>query len=112
MSISSRERNAGFGVFGGCLMREVDCLWTFLDVLGVEPTSNNVERSLRFPVTYRKRSFGTRQECEKRFVERVMPLRQTYRAKTRKTFPVLVDAFQAWLNRSSSHLSFISELTP
>jgi len=37
------------------LMREVDSLWTFLDVHGVEPTNNAAERSLRFPVTYRER---------------------------------------------------------
>ena len=93
------------------LMREVDSLWTFLDVPGVEPTNNNAERSLRFPVTYRKRSFGTSRECGERFVERIMSLRQTCRTKTRRTFPVLVDAFQAWLNRSSPDLSFISEHT-
>jgi transposase len=94
------------------LMREVDSLWTFLDVHGVEPTNNIGERSLRFPVMYRKRSFGTRQECGERFVERIMSLRQTCRIQTRRTFPVLVDALQAWLNRSSPDLSFINTRTP
>ena len=90
------------------LMREVDNLWTFLDVQGVEPTNNIGERSLRFPVIYRKRSFGTRQENGERFVERIVTLRQTCRLQARRTFPVLVDAFRAWLNRSSPDFSLIS----
>ena len=93
------------------LMREVDSLWTFLDVHGVEPTNNVAERSLRFPVTYRKRSFGTRQESGERFVERIMSLRQTCRIQQRRTFPVLVDAFSAWLMRSDPNISFVSANT-
>ena len=94
------------------LMREVDSLWTFLDAQDVEPTNNIGERSLRFPVIYRKRSFGTRQENGERFVERIISLRQTCRLQAQRTFPVLVDAFQAWLNRSSPDLSFVAANTP
>jgi transposase len=94
------------------LVREVDSLWTFLDARGVEPTNNVAERSLRFPVMYRKRSFGTRQENGERFVERIMSLRQTCRIQNRRTFPVLVDAFQAWLLRTSPDLSLIAGNTP
>jgi transposase len=42
---------------------------------------------LRFPVIWRKRSFGTRNEKGESFVDRILSLRQTY--------PVLVDAFQS-----------------
>jgi len=94
------------------LMREIDSLWTFLDAHGVEPTNNYGERSIRFLVTYRKRSFGTRQEFGERFIERIMSLRQTCRIQCRRTFPVLVDAFNAWLHRSSPDLSFITAHTP
>jgi len=94
------------------LMREIDNLWTFLEVHGVEPTNNVAERSLRFPVTYRKRSFGTRQECGERFIERIMSLRQTCRIRKERTFPILVDAFRAWLNRSTPDVSFITKHTP
>ena len=88
-------------------MREVDSLWTFLDAQGVEPTNNIGERSLRLPVIYRKRSFGTRQENGERFVERIMSLRQTCRLQAQRTFSVLVDAFRAWLNRTSPDISFV-----
>ena len=93
------------------LMREVDNLWTFLEVKGVEPTNNMAERSLRFPVIYRKRSLGTRQESGERFVERILSLRQTCRIKHQRTFPVLVDAFMSWLDRSSPDVSFIAPYT-
>jgi len=89
------------------LIREVDNLWTFLDVQGVAPTNNAAERSLRFPVIYRKRSLGTRQDCGERFVERILSLRQTCRIIQQRTFPVLVDAFSSWLLRSSPHISFL-----
>jgi transposase len=94
------------------LMREIDGLWTFLDAQGVEPTNNRAERALRFPVTYRKRSFGTREECGERFVERIMSLRQTCRIRGKRTFPVLVDAFNAWLHRSSPDLALVFGNTP
>ena len=94
------------------LMREIDSLWTFLDVPCVEPTNNVGERSLRFSATYRKRYFGTRQESWERFVERIMSLRQTCRIKSRITFPVLVDAFSAWFNSSSPNVSFCTIHTP
>ena len=93
------------------LMREIDSLWTFLDVRGVEPTNNRAERSHRFPVIYRKRSFGTRQKSGERFVESILSLRQTCRIQKRPTFPVLVDTFQAWFQNSSPNLAFISTST-
>jgi len=94
------------------LMRELNSLWTFLNVNGVEPTNNIAERSLPFPVTYRKRSFGTRNDCGERFIERIMSLRQTCRRQSRRTFPVLVNAFQSWLNNSTPDVSFLSKNTP
>ncbi len=39
------------------------CLWTFVDVPGLEPTSNFGERCIRHAIMYRKTSFGTQSEC-------------------------------------------------
>ena len=94
------------------MIREIDSLWTFLDAQGVEATNNRAERSLRFPVMYRKRSLGTRQECGERFIERILSLRQTCRIQAIRTFQVLVDAFRAWLQRAPPNLSVIPALTP
>jgi hypothetical protein len=38
------------------------CLWTFVDVPGLEPTNNFGERFIRHAVMYRKTSFGTQSE--------------------------------------------------
>ena len=73
------KRNDEAGKLVRHLIREVDSLWTFMDSQGVEATNNRAERSLRFPVMYRKRSFGTRQKCGERFIERILSLRQTCR---------------------------------
>ena len=68
---------------------------------GCRVTNNRAERSLRFFAMYCKLSFGTRQECEERFIEHIISLRQTCRIQTRRTYPVLVDTFRTWLQRSS-----------
>ena len=48
---------------------------------------NNVgERSLRFPITSCKRSFATKLESGKRFVERIMTLRQNCHQKHKEHF--------------------------
>jgi transposase len=89
------------------LMKEGACLWTFLRQEGVGPTNNHAERMLRFPVIWRKRSFGTRNEKGERFVERMLSLRQTCRIQLRRTYPVLVDAFQSLFAGRQPDTAFI-----
>ena len=43
------------------LLKAWPALWTFAKHLGVEPTNNHAERTLRSAVIYRKLSFGP--EC-------------------------------------------------
>jgi transposase len=62
---------------------------------------------LRFPVIWRKRSFGTRNEKGERFVERMLSLRQTCRIQLRRTYPVLVDAFRSLLAGHQPDTAFI-----
>ena len=87
------------------LHREMGCLWLFLQENGVAPTNNHAERTLRFAVLWRKRSFGTKAEKGNNFVERILSLRQTCRLQGKRTFPILVDAMQALLlgNRPNIH---------
>ena len=47
-------------------------LWTFVDHVGIEPTNNAAERSLRRGVIWRRRSFGTQSEAGSCFVERIL----------------------------------------
>ena len=52
-------------------------LWTFTKVPGMEPTNNLAERDLRKLVIWRKKSYGTRSDRGKRFVERVTTVSET-----------------------------------
>jgi transposase len=74
------------------LLREMDSLWVFLSHHGVEPTNNRAERALRFGVLWRKRSLGTASDKGKRWVERILSLKETCRLRAISTYNMLVDA--------------------
>lgn len=105
-----REQPDELGQFVRRLHREMDCLWLFLQENGVAPTNNHAERTLRFAVLWRKRSFGTRVEKGNSFVERILSLRQTCRLQGKRTFPVLVDAIQAYMLGKAPNLHWIQNL--
>lgn len=102
-----REQPDEAGVFIRRIERELECLWLFLQENGVAPTNNHAERTLRFAVLWRKRSFGTRQEKGDRFVERILSLRQTCRLQGKRTFSILVEAMQAFLQGKRPDVSWI-----
>lgn len=97
------------GKFARRLLREMDSLWVFLEVQGVEPTNNRAERALRFGVLWRKRSQGTSSEKGNLWVERTLSLRQTCRLRGKPTFPVLVEAIEAHFKGDTPDLSWISQ---
>jgi transposase len=105
-----REQPDDLGKFVRRLQSEMDCLWLFLQENGVAPTNNHAERTLRFAVLWRKRSFGTRVEKGNSFVERILSLRQTCRLQGKRTFPVLVEAIQAYLLGNSPNVHWIQAL--
>lgn len=102
------DRKDDAGRFVRRLLREIDSLWTFLVEEGVAPTNNHAERMLRYAVLWRKRSYGTQSEKGDRWVERVLSLRQTCRLRSKKTFPVLVDAMRAYFKEQKPDLAWIS----
>ena len=95
------------GKFARRLLKEIDSLWVFLEVSGVEPTNNATERGLRFGVLWRKRSQGTRSEKGNRWVERILTLRQTARLRNISCFDILVDAMNAYFKEQKPDLSWI-----
>jgi transposase len=97
------------GKFARRLLREIDCLWTFLEVAGVEPTNNRTERALRYGVLWRKRSQGTRTDKGNRWVERILSLRQTARLHNRSTFEILGHALSCYFKEQTPDLSWILE---
>lgn len=95
------------GKFARRLLKEIDSLWVFLEVSGVEPTNNATERSLRFGVLWRKRSQGTRSEKGNLWVERILTLRQTARLRKKSCFDILVNAMNAYFKEQKPDLSWI-----
>ena len=68
------DRKDEAGKLARRLLREMDSLWVFLEVRGVEPTNNRAERALRFGVMWRKRSYGTDTQKGDRWVEWIAQL--------------------------------------
>jgi len=71
------------------------CLWTFVDVPGLEPTNNLGERCIRHAVMYRKTSFGTQSEEGSRFVERIFTATATLKLQGRDVLAFLSDTLAA-----------------
>jgi len=64
------------------LLEDFEKLWTFTKISGMEPTNNMAERDLRKLVIWRRKSYGTRSERGKKFVERITTVSQTIRKHT------------------------------
>jgi len=105
----NHDRKDAAGKFARRLLREMDSLWVFLEVEGVEPTNNRVERALRFGVLWRKRSQGTASDKGNRWVERILSLKQTCTIQSRPTFPILVEAVECYFKGQSPDLSWIDQ---
>lgn len=82
------------GVAGSCgeLVTHRECLWRFVEELGVEPTNNASERALRPAVIWRKLSFGTQSVGGSRFVETLLSVVETCRQQNRSAFAFVRDA--------------------
>jgi len=78
------------------LLSHEERLWTFVEVEGVEPTNNEVERTERPGVLWRKISGGTQSPQGSRFVERVMTVVETCRRQGKKVLDYLSDCILAW----------------
>ena len=94
------------GVACGCARTAGTCrellagethLWTFVRVVGVEPTNNDAERALRHGVIYRKLSGGTDSEAGSRFVERILSVTATCRQQDINVLEYLTRCYQAHL---------------
>jgi len=95
------------GTLARSLIRQIDSLWVFLEVSGVEPTNNRAERTLRFGVLWRKRSKGTQSEKGNRWVERVLSFKQTCQMRSLPSFPLLVDAIDSFFKEQKPNLDWL-----
>jgi transposase len=85
------------------------CLWTFVRVVGVEPTNNNAERPLRRAVLWRRKSFGTQSEAGSCFVERILTVVTSLRQQERDVLQYLTVACSAAGQGGSTLLCLLPE---
>lgn len=76
------------------ILRLEECLWTFVDVPGIEPTNNFGEQCIRHAVMYRKTSFGTQGPEGSRFVERIFTAVTTLKLQGRGVLDFLTDTLR------------------
>jgi transposase len=81
------------------MLKLAPALWTFVRIMGVEPTNNAAERAVRPAVLYRKGCFGTHSADGSRFVERLLTVVMTLRQQKRNVFDYLTRACTAALHR-------------
>lgn len=105
-----RDSESDAGKLVRLLEKEMECLFIFLQETGVQPTNNVAERTIRFAVLWRKRSFGSNSDKGCRWVERILSLRQTCRLHNKPTFHVLVDALTAHVRGHAPDISWIAAL--
>lgn len=77
------------------ILRWRAALWTFIDTLGVEPTNNLAERTLRGFVIWRKTSFGTQSARGSRYLERIMTVAASCSLQGCNVLDFLTQAIQA-----------------
>lgn len=95
------------GILARSLIKQIDSLWVFLEVYGVDPTNNHAERMLRYGVLWRKRSKGTQSEKGNRWVERILSFKQTCHMRSMPSFPLLVAAVDSFFKEQEPDSSWI-----
>lgn len=83
----------------GTLLEDFDKLWTFTRILGMEPTNNMAERDLRKLVIWRRKSYGTRSNRGKKFVERVTTVAQTIRKQGGNVLHFIQEAIECFYSQ-------------
>lgn len=84
----------------GALLDGFEKLWTFTKIPGMEPTNNMAERDLRKIVIWRKKSYGTRSDRGKKFVERITTVAQTVRKQSGNVLHFIQKAVECFYSRS------------
>ena len=107
-SIFDHQKHKGdVGTMSRSLIRQIESLWLFLDIVEVEPTNNFAERTLRFGVLWRKRSKGTQSEKGNLWVERILSFKQTCSIRSLNSFPILVEIIDSYFKEQKPDLSWI-----
>ncbi len=102
-----QEDEGEVGTLARSLIRQIESLWLFLDIIEIEPTNNIAERTLRYGVLWRKRSNGTQSDKGNRWVERILSFKQTCSIRSLNSFPLLVELLDSYFKEQEADLSWI-----
>lgn len=86
------------------LWESKDKLWTFSNYIDVEPTNNLAERDLRKLVIWRKKSYGTRSNRGKNFVEKISSVAGTVKKAKDNVFNFIARAVKAFYANQTAPL--------
>jgi transposase len=95
LGLAKRSNHWRAAPLGRELLKQWECLWTFVGVPGVEPTNNAGERAVRPGVLWRKCSFGHQSEGGRAFVERMLTVVGSLRLQSRGVLGYLEGAIRA-----------------
>ena len=87
-----------------------DNLWLFKETKGIDPTNNLAERDLRKLVIWRKKSYGTRSDRGKKFVERITTISQTLRKQKKNVLQFVQQAVGSFYGKKENEGSINLEL--
>lgn len=102
-----QEHEGEVGTMARSLIRQIESLWLFLDIIEVEPTNNLAERTLRYGVLWRKRSNGTQSDKGNRWVERILSFKKTCSIRSLNSFPLLVELLDSYFKEQEADLSWL-----
>jgi transposase len=88
------------------LLDDFDKLWVFTKTPGMEPTNNIAERDLRKLVVWRRKSYGTRSDRGKRFVERVTTVAQTLKRQSKNILSFIQEVIASFYTKTSTPFIF------
>lgn len=86
------------------LCDEMSKLWMFSEFVDVDPTNNLAERDLRKLVIWRKKSYGTRSDRGKFFVERISTVAETVRKASSNILAFITKAVSAFYSGEAAPL--------
>lgn len=86
------------------LYDDIDKLWMFSKFTDVDPTNNVAERDLRRLVLWRKKSYGTRSDRGKYFVERISTVAETVRKAGSNILAFITKAVSAFYHGETAPL--------
>lgn len=97
--LDTGARSRGYETPGKCrgILRTEPAMWTFVSVVGVEPTNNVAERAVRPVVIHRKTSLGSQSERGSDFVARMQTVAATLRQQGGSLFQFVGDVARAIL---------------